>query len=292
VVLVTIGLVATAGSLVPAGLELVAFYVLLLYPIAWSLVFDARAVNLPGGGRPTRVLTLLVPMAGLLVLATLPAVAGQLEVVSNAALTRVLVLLPFAAVMVLAWWGREQRMPALDAPAPWAARPRHGFLLALRPRRMPRAEVLRWLGLALVTVLCVVVLARLDARSRPPLVGVMPGEIRFGADLEAYEHLVVGPADTFRLGEPFAFIAHLREPAAGPLVVRLEMLEPVVAAQEFAWAIGPGETWIAVSPQPSLSTATGRFVLSFLEGSVVLASGTFVVTPALPDASAGPSLAP
>lgn len=293
VLLVTISLVTFAGLLVPADLEHIAFYALLVYPVVWSLGFDARAANVPGRGRPARVLVLLGTMAGLLVLATLPVVTGQLEDVSDADLARVLLLLPFAAVMVLAWWGREQRLPSIDAPAPWADRSRRGVLIAFRRDRVPRQEAVRWAGLGLMAVALVVALSWLDARGQPQLVAVGPGEIRFGAQLETLEHLVVEPSDAFEAGMSFAFLGHLRRATEGTLTFRVERVDEPSEVQEAPWSIKPGEVWVPVRPQDVLSGALGTFAIEFRDGEEVLARGTYrIVEPSPSLAAAGRSIIP
>jgi hypothetical protein len=284
--LVTVSMVTYAGKLVPADLDDLALCGLLVYPVFWSLGFDARALNVPGPARATRILSFLALMAGLLALSTLVIGAGAAQyAVSLAPVTQIIVLLPYAALIVIVWWGRVRRLPSLDAPATVVRAARRSPLPSLRPDRLPRREAAGWAALGTFVIVCLAGLLWLDVRLDPPRAFVAPGEIRSGAEGSpggpGDPPSILGLSDALPAGMPFDVVAHLQDlPRGTAIILRFSGGDPPQDLPGYDLQVEPGQESVVLTITPDYPMAQpGHWVMEAREDDEILARGSYTVSP-------------
>lgn len=309
VALVVSTLLTHAGLLVPGSVALAANVLLLLYPIAWLLVADAGPANLPGPARAHRVLSVLGATAGLVLLAMLPLAAGDLPADAFSEFARALLVLPFGLSLVLAWWGREQALPRLDARTPRPAAP---TALLERADRLTSAERAGWSAVAIVLVGVVAwgmgdrqeataALASPPEASSPAAAptpaptpmraaDIEPGTLVFGSGVDLVQELVLEPREEFGPDALIRWVGILRAPTSGSgLVLRLARDGMTLGDTEVTMAAGG--VWVVFTGDLTF-VVPGRYTLSYVEGGTVLAEGSLqVVVPGEPatPAPAGPA---
>ncbi len=159
-VLVVSTLLVHAGTLVPAVLVTTFFFLALLFPVAYELLFDSETLNEARPDRPGRVLESLGVRVGTLSLVALGIVAGTLGP-SDAGwdqLGRVLFAVPFSALLVAATLShRDEPVDAAEhqhpaPPPPTSAAPEIPRVIEPTPRMLRRG-----IGGALVVLIALVV---------------------------------------------------------------------------------------------------------------------------------------
>ncbi len=158
-VLVVSTLLVHAGTLVPAVLVATFFFLALLFPIAYELLFDSEALNEAKPDRPGRVLESLGVRVGTLSLVALGIVVGSVAP-SDAdfgQLGRVLFAVPFSALLVAATLSHRDEPDGGPEPKP-PARPatRSAPMIPQPIEATPRA-LGRGIGGALVVLVVLVV---------------------------------------------------------------------------------------------------------------------------------------
>ncbi|MBA3236211.1 MAG: hypothetical protein H0T59_09515 [Chloroflexi bacterium] len=158
-VLVVSTLLVHAGTLVPAVLVATFFFLALLFPIAYELLFDSETLNEAKPDRPGRVLESLGVRVGTLSLVALGIVVGTVAPSDDnwGELGRVLFAVPFSALLVAATLSHRAEPDGGPEPQP-PARP----VIRSAPRIAPAIEATpralgRGIGGALVVLFVLVV---------------------------------------------------------------------------------------------------------------------------------------
>ena len=175
--------------------------------------------------------------------------------------------------MVLAWWGRERRLPALDDIR--VANHGNGWTrLDAAPIWMRAAATVVGLTLVSTTAWLVALQAERDA--------VAPGAVRFGRAPDEELVLLANQSGVFVEGDRFTWMAHLRRPSPGGTiwveVTRLiDRLESVEAAGELL--VEPDQVVVLLGSIPEV-TLPGAWWVRFIYHGEPLAEGTYQVMPA------------
>ena len=154
--LVVTTLLVHAGTLVPTGGTTILFFLALLFPIAYDLLFDSETLNRRHVDRPAKVIEALGIRVGVLSLVALSIALGSLGSgeVGAAELGRVLFAVPFSALLVGATLSRRQAPlgePECDPPGlPVADAATTGPAPAIATRVRPRTLVAGIVGAAVV----------------------------------------------------------------------------------------------------------------------------------------------
>jgi hypothetical protein len=205
-VLVVGTLLAHAGTVVPPGAATMLFFLALLFPIAYELLFDSEGVNRRQPDRPATVIESLAIRVGALSLVALGIAFGTLEPSNSGAdqLGRVLFAAPFSALLVAATLSRHGE-PMIEPVATVAVA--EGVLAAQQSASVttaavpaPRIQLRTLLSGILGAAVALAVLVGIGAAVDPALasLGAAPAA---SPDLVASPAPAVSPTPIGRLAE-------------------------------------------------------------------------------------------
>ncbi len=280
VAMLVTGIAANTGLLIPEPVALPMMALLLIYPVAWTLLVDAAPLNLPGPGRPFRVVWILASSALLLLLAMMPLALGERPDAGMTSLARLLMALPVGVALVHAWWGRERRLPRLDRP------------LIDAPSILTRVDAFDtgWRLAAGTTLLLGVGLAIwAHGTGRPPeaaptgppgasaivIVDIPPGTVLFGSRIDIDTATLEDAGDRLPVGAMATWAGRLSRPTSGD-GLELLITREGVPFSPLAVTLPEGGEFVWLMDAFPLTTEA-VFSVTYREHGEVLASGTLQV---------------